>query len=298
MSTTIAQLPADQLKSILSSRRLLVIGGTAGLGKAASVAALKNGAQVTVVGRRAPDAVLEGAKFIQKDLSLLKNAVALADEVNLEELDTILFTNGIIAAPQRQVSGEGLEMDLAISYLSRYAFMRAVLEKSFGSKRMDPTVKPRIYIMGYPGSSQTATLDDFNSERSYGALSAHSNTVLGNEALVTYLNDAYKGSVNVYGLNPGFVRTEIRDNYLGKGSWTSWIVETLIGWFTWTPEQYVSNTLIHLLTSPELEDKSGALLSNKRAIIPLGSFLSKPENMTKILSESERLTYTALASKP
>lgn len=293
---SISQLSSSTLKSILPSRKILVVGGTAGIGKAASVSALQKGAQVTVVGRRAPDAALKGVKFVQKDLSLLKNAAELADEVNIEEIDTILLTTGIIAAPQRQVSAEGLELDLAVSYLSRYAFMRSVLNKEFGSKRIDKSVKPRVYIMGFPGSNQTATLDDFNSERSYSVMTAHSNTVVGNEALVSHLNDAYQGAVNVYGINPGIIKTEIRDNLFGKGSWTSSIVETAIGWFTWTADQYVDNTLIHLLTSPELENKSGALLNNKRGILPQSKFLQNEENLKKVMAESERLTKLALDS--
>jgi NAD(P)-dependent dehydrogenase (short-subunit alcohol dehydrogenase family) len=296
MATTISKLSASSLESALGSRRLLVVGGTAGLGKAASVAALKRGAQVTVVGRRAPDAALGGAKFVKKDLSLLKNAVQLAEEVNLEEVDTILLTTGIISAPQRQVSPEGLELDLAISYLSRYAFMRTVLSKEFGKNRADKSVKPRVFVMGFPGSNQEATLDDFNSEKKYGVLSAHSNTVVGNEALVSHLNTAFQGRVNVYGVNPGIVKTEIRDNLLGKGSWTSSVIETVIGWVTPTPEQYAEDTLIHLLVSPELENRSGALLSPKRALMQPSKFLTVPSNFSKIMSESERLTEFALAS--
>jgi hypothetical protein len=60
------------------------------------------GASVSVVGRRSPDEKLAKAKFIQKDLSLMRNAEALAREVAAESLDIIVFTNGIIAAPTRE----------------------------------------------------------------------------------------------------------------------------------------------------------------------------------------------------
>ena len=38
--------------------------------------------------------------------------------------------------------------------------------------------------MGFPGTDQTGSIDDFNSERTYSLMTAHSNTVVGNEALV------------------------------------------------------------------------------------------------------------------
>lgn len=296
MSRIISQLPAAQLEAALRGRNILVIGGTAGIGKALALSSLSRGAHVTVVGRREPGPELSAAKFVKKDLSLLKNAVELADDVDVTSLDTIVFTNGIMANRARQVNAEGIELDLAVSYLSRFAFARKMLGKGFGSNRRDSTQKPRIFVMGFPGASQSATLDDFNAEKSYSAMTAHMNTVVGNEALVSYLNTELKDSANVYGLNPGFVRTEIRDNFLGKGSWLSWAVEGLVGLFTKTAESYAENSLVHLLASPELESQPGALIDPSRKILKSNPFLTKEGNLDRIISESVKLTDRALAS--
>lgn len=53
----------------------------------------------------------------------------------------------------------------------------------------------------FPGKDVKATLDDFNSEKSYSAFPAHMNTVVGNEALIKYVADG-DAELNVYGLNP------------------------------------------------------------------------------------------------
>jgi len=294
MTTVVPQIPKSQLESYFRGKNILIVGGTAGIGKALSISCLRLGANVTVVGRRDPTEDLAAAKFVRKDLSLMKTAAALADEIDVAGLDAIVFTNGIITNPVRQESGEGLELDMAVSYLSRLVFSRRALEKGFGSKRVDQAHKPRIFVMGYPGASVTPTVDDFNSERKYSAIPAHMNTVAGNEALVTYLNREGKGAVNVYGLNPGMIRTDIRDNYLGKGSWTSWAVEGIIGWISISPATYADDYLVHILASPLLEDKPGLFVDQKRKIIAGNPYFAKEENLGRVISESLKLVDRAL----
>jgi len=294
--TRINQLVAAELEAAFQGRNILVIGGTAGIGKAIAVACLQRGAHVTIVGRREPGPELSSAKYVQKDLSLMKNALALADEVDIAELDTVVFTNGIFANRSRQVNSEGIELDLAVSYLSRFVFVRSLINKGFGSRRSDTTRKPRIFVMGYPGVSNTATLDDFNSERNYSTMTAHMNTVVANEALVLYLNEALKGTANAYGLNPGLIRTEIRDNLLGKGSWLSWVMEGMIGLFTKSAETYVESTVISVLASPQLEDQPGLNIDSSRRVIAQNPFLKESKNVQRLIEESTKLADIALTS--
>lgn len=65
-------------------------------------------------------------------------------------------------------------------------------------------------------------------------MSAHMNTVAGNEILVLTGARRYP-QLNLFGLNPGLIKTNIRDNFLGKGSLKSRIMETAIGLLTPTP---------------------------------------------------------------
>jgi len=150
--------------------------------------------------------------------------------------------------------------------------------------------------MAFPGKNQTAVLDDFNSEHNYSAITAHMNTVVANEALVTYLNEGLKGTANAYGLNPGAIKTEIRDNFLGKGSWLSWVVESLIGLFTKSAESYAENTLLSVLASPTLEDQPGLLTDSSRFILPQNPFLADSKNLNRLIEESAKLADLALAS--
>lgn len=299
-SKTLAQLGSNEIKSKLQSKRILVVGGTAGIGKELAKSCLKRGAKVTIVGRRQPDSDLSAAKFVQKDLSSMRNAVELAKEVEAESLDAIVFTNGIFAAPERQVSSEGIELDLAVSYLSRFAFAEEVAKNGLGTKRSsssDDSAKPRIFVMGFPGGNVKANLDDFNAEKKYSVMPVHMNTVVANEQLVDHLNTAFNGTVNVYGLNPGLIKTEIRNNLLGEGSWKSQIAETIIGWIYPTAEAYSESTLINALVSPELEHLPGALIDPKGKILKANEYLSTEGVRGRIVEESKKLLARALAKK-
>ena len=82
--------------------------------------------------------------------------------------------------------------------------------------------------MGFPGTDQTGSIDDFNSEHTYSLMTAHSNTVVGNEALVLDAAARYP-AVNAYGLNPGLIKSNIRAAVLGDRTVLQMIMEAFIG---------------------------------------------------------------------
>ena len=43
-----------------------------------------------------------------------------------ETFDLFIFTTGIMAAPKRQETAEGIERDMAVSYLSRLVIVREI----------------------------------------------------------------------------------------------------------------------------------------------------------------------------
>lgn len=84
----------------------------------------------------------------------------------------MVFTTGIIPGAERKASAEGIEMDMAVSALSRYVALKALLPRL-----TNPDA--RVFVMGFPGSGQKANLDDLNSETKYdsGLGQTHMNTV-------------------------------------------------------------------------------------------------------------------------
>lgn len=282
----------------MNNKRILIVGGTAGIGRALAISCLKRGAEVWIVGRRQPDAPLSEARFLQKDLSSMKNAQSLVDDLKKlgKPFDILVFTNGIISTKERTSTDEGIEQDLAISYLSRYV----MLQKIFAEKANHVLIKEgetRVFVMGYPGTNQTLKLDDLNSEQSYAQFEAHMKTVVCNEALVSYCADQ-KVNVLSYGLNPGLIKTEIRDNFFGKGSWLSTVFEFFIGLFFKSAEQYSERVLVPLMTSPSLKSSNKALFDSGGTVLkPNPFFAENPQAYSWIIEQSEALRVKALGSK-
>ncbi len=275
----------DALGQALEGRQVAVIGGTGGIGRALSRHLASLGAHVVVVGQTFRDAGVPGIRFIQADLSLMREARRVAGLLPAETLDLLIFTTGIFAAPQRQETAEGIERDLAVSYLNRLVILRAIAPR-LGTQRARPSMKPRVFIVGYPGSGQIGTPDDLNAEQSYKAMPAHMNTVAGNEMLVLDAARRYP-QATFFGLNPGLIKTSIRDNFFGKDSLKSRVVESLIGLLTPTADAYAER-IAPLLATPDIEGHSGALFNRKgQAILPSPGLTG--EHIRAFMAASEAL---------
>lgn len=270
----------------LEGKRLVVVGGTGGLGRAIAVLAASRGASVTVVGQTFRDGGRKGIDFLGADLASMKEARRVAASFADGSIDVLVLTTGIFAGPKREVTAEGLERDMAVSYLSRLVLLRE-LGPRLGKSRPTGAMRPRVFVMGFPGTGEAGTLGDLNAERKYEPFPVHMNTVAGNEALV--LDGAKRHpELGVFGLNPGLIKTNIRANVLGgEGSLRMRFVEWMIGLFTPTAETYAAR-IVPLLVAPELEGRTGAMFNQKaNAILP--SAVLDEARVTQLLAESDAL---------
>lgn len=262
LSLKIVPQPVEQVE--LAGKRVAIVGGTDGIGRALAQLAAARGADVLVVGRTFRDEGHPRIRFMNADLSSMAEARKVAAALD-PSLDVVVFTTGIFAAKTRQVTDEGIERDLAVSTLSRLEILRTFVPRL--ASRSANAAKPRFFVMGFPGAGELGDVDNMNAERSYDAMKVHMNTVATNEALVI---DMQKRHPNLlfFGLNPGLIRTNIRANFLGEGSLVHKSAEFLIGLFTPTAEQYAVR-ILWLLVAPELEGRGGAMFGKKgQAILP------------------------------
>jgi NAD(P)-dependent dehydrogenase (short-subunit alcohol dehydrogenase family) len=269
----------------LSGTKVSVIGGTGGLGRALSRLLASRGSSVIAVGQTFRDSDMPRIQFLKADLSLMREAKRVGEALPAETLDIVVFTTGIFAATKRQETADGLERDMAVSYLSRLVILREIAPR-LGKNRQAPSMKPRIFVMGFPGTGQAGTLDDLNAEKSYSAFPVHMNTVAGNEALVFDAVKRYPG-VNVFGLNPGLHKTEIRKNWSGDTLKSS-LMEWVIGLLTVSPETYAER-IAPLLVSPDLETHNGAMFDQKgNPILPSPKLMDVPY-VNAFIANSEAL---------
>jgi NAD(P)-dependent dehydrogenase (short-subunit alcohol dehydrogenase family) len=274
---------------MLGGLNVAVIGGTGGIGRAMSRFMAARGANVVVVGQTFRDTGASGIEFIKADLSLMREAKRIGELLPAETMDLIVFTTGIFAAPHREETAEGIERDMAISYLSRLVIIRHIGSR-LGTRSAGKPLKPRVFIMGYPGVGQTGAPDDLNAEKSYRAMTVHMNTVAGNEMLV--LNSAKRyPNASFFGLNPGVIQTNIRSNFLGAGTLRHRFIEWMIGLTAPGAAAYAEG-IAPLLVSPDLEGHSGAMFDRKGyPIIPSPKLTGS--HMRKFIAASEALVSRA-----
>ncbi|MBR0715143.1 SDR family NAD(P)-dependent oxidoreductase [Bradyrhizobium liaoningense] len=277
--------PVDVKTLDLKGLKVAIIGGTGGIGRALALSLAAQGAHVLVVGQTFRDAAVPGIAFMKADLSLMKEAQRVARELPAETLDIVVMTTGVMAGPKREVTGEAIERDLAVSYLSRHVILKQIAAR-LGTGRSNASMKPRVFVMGFPGSGQAGDVGDLNSEKSYGRWKAHMNTVAGNEAIVLDARDRYP-RIDAFGLNPGFVKTDIRANLFGW-KWLRGIVEALTSVTTLAPDVYAER-IVPLLVSSDIQGRSGAMFNNKAEAILPSPKLVDPTYRSAVLAASDVL---------
>jgi hypothetical protein len=154
----VQRLTPAHLALYYNRTKVLCVGCTKGIGQAAAQAACAHGAFVVVVGRSTPNQFLDSCKgpseFIKADLSLMRNGKIVVERLASYGFNTVLFTTGIISGPTRETSDEGVEMDTAVSFLSRFVMARLLTSATEPRlKAVSPARKPRIFIMGFSGDN-------------------------------------------------------------------------------------------------------------------------------------------------
>lgn len=300
--------PIDFKDINVQDMNVAIIGGTNGIGQAISRKLIEDGAKVTVVGRtlREDDETSQKIQFIKTtDLGLVAEADRVSTELNRLNAKTplthVIFTTGILAAPNREETIEGIEKDMATSYLSRFVILNNLvpnLKQSFQLEitdndnkiRSEVTLKPRVFVMGFPGNQSLGDPEDLNSLKTpYKPMQTHYNTVGANEALV--INSVKENqNVNTFGLNPGIIQTGIRSNYMGEG-WMSSILEWIISKTTQEATTY-ANKVVPLLWAPELEKYNGSMFNNNAEFI-LPSKEMDDQLVDKFIKNSKILVHLA-----
>jgi NAD(P)-dependent dehydrogenase (short-subunit alcohol dehydrogenase family) len=273
----------------LKGMKVAIVGGTGGIGRAFSRFLASRGANVLAVGQTFRDSDVPGIEFIKADLSLMREAQRVGPLLPAETLDLVIFTTGIIAAPKRQETAEGIERDMAVSYLSRLVMIRETASR-LGKNRPAASMRPRVFVMGFPGAGRIGKLDDLNSEKSYASMAAHSNTIAGNEILVLDSARRYPNA-SFFGLNPGGIKSNIRSNWLGANSLKHRFFESMMGLVAQSAETYAER-LAPLLVSPDLEGHNGAMFDPKGFAIFSSPKLTE-RYMQEFIAASEALVSRA-----
>jgi retinol dehydrogenase 14 len=253
----------------LHGRTVLVTGGTGGIGLATATGLAGLGARVGIVGRSAgrgaaaADAVRRTTPTAEvdvfaADLSAQAEVRRLAAEVRdaYPRLDVLVNNVGGYWA-HRHVTVDGLEHTFALNHLAPFLLtheLRDLLVASAPARVV--TVSSGAQAMG------RIDLDDLQGERSYHGQRAYNQSKLANVLFTYELARRLAGTgVTANVLHPGVVRTSFALE--DSGRWMR-VMLPMVRPFLKSPA-LGARTPVHLASSPEVGDVTGAYFANRRA---------------------------------
>ena len=250
----------------MTGRICVVTGANRGIGRATAEGLARLGAKVILVCRRKEDgeAVSDeiGVKYsvtpdvVTADLSSQASIRQLAADLQgrYPHLHVLINNAGVIPR-RREVTVDGLEMQLAVNHLAYFLLTNLLL----------PQLKagaPSRIINVSSGAHTHVTMDfnDLQAERGYDPKQVYSRSKLANILFTYELARRLRGTgVTANCLNPGVVATGMLADYMGVPS-----AGGLGSTFGATPEEG-AETSIYLASSAEVERVTGKYFERRQA---------------------------------
>ena len=245
---------------MIQGKIALVTGANAGMGKAIATGLARQGATVVMVARnrekgeeaRAEIVTMTGnpsLDLLVADLSSQHAIRQLAQEFQQRYAQLHILVNNVGAHFQhRQMSVDGIEMNLAVNHLSAFLLTNLLLDTMRGS------TPARIINVASNSMTRTINLDDLQSEQTFVPFAVYGQAKLAMVMCGYVLARRLTGTgVTVNALHPGIMATNIIANVAPP------LARPFVGiikCFLQTPEQG-AQTALYLATSPEVEGVTG-----------------------------------------
>lgn len=243
----------------------LVTGANAGIGRATAAGLARRGARVLLVSRDrgrgeaareeiARETGCDALELYQADLSSQRQVRALAAEVAARHprLDA-LVNNAAVYTRRRELSEDGIEMQLAVNHLAPFLLTTLLLPQLRAAA-------PGRVVTVSSEAHQTASIpwDDLNGERRYGGLRAYAWTKLANLLFTAELaRREDPAALTANAAHPGVVGTKLL--------YSGWAPLRLLGRLLRTPEEG-ARTSVWLASAPEVRGVSNGYYKDCRAI--------------------------------
>lgn len=292
----------------LRGKTALVTGGTDGIGKEIARGLAQVTAKLIIVGRDAAKGAQAqreirassetcDVQFVQADLSLVREAHRLGDEVanRCPALHYLVHSAGVVRG-RRVLTSEGLESNFATNYLSRFALTVRLLSALQAAGH--PGESARIVLVAHPGFEGTIHYDDVNLTTNYSMIRAfrqfhYANDVFAVELTRRLLVAGERSSITISCLHPGPTKTNIdKEMPLWMKLMVRFVIHPL---FSRAPD-VPAKAAFKLLLANEFEGESGALFSLvgklKRVTIPRN--VHDPDEGRRLWAFSEAHVLSAL----
>jgi retinol dehydrogenase 12 len=197
------------------ARTIVIIGATSGLGRRAAQLLAADGHRLVLVGRdprRALDlrSKLPAAHVISGDVATRDGMGHVVEEIGraTDTVDTLVNNAGVML-PTRQVTAEGIELNLAVHHLAPYSVTSRLLPLLHrgGGRIVNVNSEGHRAALFRPGPIEI-DFNDLNSEHGYEPTVAYSRTKLAN-LMFTYELQRRHRELTVLAVHPGMVRTDL-----------------------------------------------------------------------------------------
>lgn len=282
-----------------AGRTVVVTGGTNGIGAATARTLRQHGAHVVIIGRSAAkaDAMLgEAAALgtpgsmdaIVSDFSSMRAVVEAVDDLagRVETVDVLIHAVGVFLTRPAHTT-EGIELDFAVSYLSRYVF----LEHAHRLGLLTAQTRLINIAASAPRLPKRARLefDDLDTVRARTGFASHSQAQTANDLLTAQAGARY--GVAALGYGPGNTATDI----LRELPWTT---RALFFPFTRnkrTPEQ-VASQLLELIGDDHWSSTTAGFAGRSGRFQP-DPFVTDPRRQREVLAISQALADHTLSDR-
>lgn len=288
----------------VAGRRVVITGGTHGIGLAAAKALVAKGAALTIVGReaarcaQAAGEIRAAAAEVGADDPVVDVAVAdllsqaavtrLAAELQdrTERIDVLINNAGAVFA-RRRVTEDGVEATWALNHLAPFLLTNLLVERF---KRQPPA--RIITTTSDAHKRERLPFDDLLAERRYKGFRRYGQTKLANICFTAELARRLTGSgVTATCFNPGLVATGFNHN---NGALAA-LEMRLIRPFSRTPEKG-AETLVWLADAPEAAEGSGKYFFDCKPADP-NAEAQDPGAWKRLWAVSERQTGLEVQSR-
>ena len=277
----------------MQGQTVFMTGFTAGLGRAAAVDLVSRGAHVVGLCRNGEkgDAVAREIRSVTSEGVIEIMVGDLGNQADIrrvagEFLSTghplhVLWNNAGLINLDRQTTGDGLEMTLAVNHLGHFLLTNLLLERlrEAPAARVVTTASDGYRFGGY------LDFDDLQSESEYRAFRVYGRSKLANILFTQELaRREEENGITANCFHPGFVASDLSKN----NGWWARILMTALTPFARSPGKG-AETGLYLCTSPDVAEVTGSYFVDGR-VRNLGSKNQRPGDAEKLWQASLALT--------